>query len=90
MEDQKDNEIEGFEGVPDEINMADIMSRDFGETKVGKKLSDYTTRRVIVMVLAMLFSTPFLSIDLYLGEQPLSLEYGLSLVHMFGPGTTAG
>ena len=49
---------------------------DKEESIVGKKLTDFTTRKVIILVLAMLFSTPFFSVEYYL-EQPLSYSYGL-------------
>jgi len=35
------------------------------ESKVGKKLSDLTTRRVIILVLSMLFSVPVFSVATY-------------------------
>ena len=53
--------------------------RDYKESKVGKMLSEYTTRKVIILVLAMLFSTPAMAVDSYLTE-PSSYEYGLSLI----------
>lgn len=53
--------------------------RDYKESKVGKMLSEYTTRKVIILVLAMLFSTPLMSVDTYMDE-PDSYSYGLSLV----------
>jgi len=49
------------------------------ESKVGKKLSDYTTRKVIILVLAMLFSVPVLSVNQYL-EEPEGYDYGLELI----------
>ena len=38
------------------------------ESKVGKRLSDLTTRRVIVLVLAMLISVPVFSTGTYLDD----------------------
>ena len=38
------------------------------ESKVGKKLSDLITRRVIVLVLSMLLSVPIFSDTTYLGD----------------------
>ena len=35
------------------------------ESKVGRKLSDLTTKRVIVLVLAMMFATPLLTLTTY-------------------------
>lgn len=63
--------------------------RDYKESKVGKLLSEYTTRKVILLVLAMLFSTPLMAVDTYLTE-PDSYAYGLSLIQMLGPSTHSG
>lgn len=52
------------------------------ESKVGKKLSDLTTRRVIILVLAMLFSVPLFSTSTYL-EDPTSYEYGLAMLSSY-------
>jgi len=49
------------------------------ESRVGKKLSDITTRKVIVLVLIMLFSSVIFKTNTYL-EEPDSYDYGLSLV----------
>lgn len=38
------------------------------ESKVGKKLSDLTTRRVIILVLIMLCSVPIFSVTTYKEE----------------------
>lgn len=35
------------------------------ESKVGKKLSDLTTRRVIMLVLAMMFAVPIFTVSTY-------------------------
>jgi len=35
------------------------------ESKVGKKLSDLTTKRVIVLVLTMMFSVPLFMLTTY-------------------------
>lgn len=35
------------------------------ESKVGRKLSDLTTKRVIVLVLTMMFATPLLTLTTY-------------------------
>lgn len=62
---------------------------DKNESKVGKKLNDKTTRRVIIMVLAMLFTVPIFTVGTYIGE-PNSYDYGLALVHHLGPDTPGG
>ena len=46
------------------------------ESKVGKKLSDLTTKRLIIVVLAMLFSVPIFDPATY-QETPSADEYGL-------------
>jgi predicted RNase H-like nuclease len=46
------------------------------ESKVGKRLSDLTTRRVIILVLAMMFSVPFFSLTTYI-EEHKSYKFGL-------------
>jgi hypothetical protein len=56
---------------------------------VGKKLLDYTTRRVIILVLAMLFSVPLFSVGSYL-DDPNSYYYGLSLIKELKPYSLAG
>lgn len=50
------------------------------ESRVGKKLSELTTRRVIVLVLVMMFVIPWLRID-QAAQLPFSAYYGADLVH---------
>jgi hypothetical protein len=57
------------------------------ESKVGKKLSDLTTRRVIILVLSMMFSIPFLSLDTYKSED--TFTFGLELINAY-PKYSAG
>jgi hypothetical protein len=52
------------------------------ESKVGKKLSDLTTRRVILLVLAMMFSVPAFTISSYKNENN-SFLFGLNLIHAY-------
>lgn len=52
------------------------------ESHVGKKLSDLITRRVIVIVLVMMFSVPLLSLDTYY-DDPNSFSYGLQSIAAF-------
>ncbi len=52
------------------------------ESYVGQKLSDLTTRRVITIVLIMMFSVPILSLDTYI-EEPTSFKWGLQLISSF-------
>ena len=52
------------------------------ESKVGKKLSDLTTRRVIILVLAMLFSVPIFSTSTYM-QDPDTYDYSVAYVSSF-------
>lgn len=65
---QHGSELEGYEDIPDKIDFKQLLTRDYKESKVGKMLSEYTTRKVIILVLAMLFSTPAMAVDTYLDE----------------------
>ena len=59
------------------------------ESKVGKKLSDFTTRKVVILVLVMLFTSPIFTVATYL-EEPNTYNYGLDLLHEIGPNTEVG
>lgn len=59
------------------------------ESKVGKHLSEKLTKRVIILVLAMLFSVPLFTVTTYF-VPPNSLDYGLDLISTLGPTTKAG
>ncbi len=56
------------------------------ESKVGKMLSDLTTRRVIILVLAMLISVPLFT-DVTYQEENTSFEFGVSLLQRYKPHT---
>lgn len=56
------------------------------ESKVGKKLSDLTTRRVIILVLAMLFSVPLFSTSTYMTD-PDTFDYSVAYVSSFNKTT---
>ena len=49
---------------------------------MGKKLSDLTTKRVIILVLAMMFSVPIFSIYTYKDENN-SFKFGLELMDQY-------
>jgi len=49
------------------------------ESKVGKKLSDLTTRRVIVLVLTMLISVPLFTSSTYIDDNT-SNDLGLKMM----------
>ena len=59
------------------------------ESKVGKKLSDFTTRKVVILVLVMLFTSPFFTVTTYL-EEPNSYNYSLELLKVLGPRSEGG
>lgn len=63
------------------------------ESRVGKKLSDMTTRKVICLVLVMLFILPYLESS-SLSDMPLSGQYGVDMVYKsfedYRKGTQAG
>ena len=59
------------------------------ESRVGKKLSEITTKKVIILVLVMLFSSMLFKSGSYL-EEPDSFNFGLILVQSLGPSTPGG
>ena len=58
------------------------------QSNVGKKLSDLTMKRVILVVLTMLFTFPFLTSSTYLEEEE-AYKFGLDLIHDYSPYTEA-
>lgn len=52
------------------------------ESLVGKQLSDLTTRKVIILVLAMMFSDPLLTYSTYY-EASTSYQFGLDLLREY-------
>jgi hypothetical protein len=52
------------------------------ESRVGKKLSDLTTKRVIILVLAMMFSFPLFTYSTYTDEND-SFTFGLEAMKLF-------
>lgn len=65
-----------------------MMSED-KESKVGKKLSEFTTRKVVILVLIMLFTSPVFTVSTWL-EEPNSYNFGLDLLKAIGPRTEGG
>ena len=59
------------------------------ESKVGKKLSDKLTQRVIILVLVMLFSVPLFTVTTYF-DPPNSFDYGIDLIYTLGPNSLGG
>ena len=59
-----------------------------GETRVGQKLSELTTRRVILGVLGMVFTLPWFDLDTYPKfTEPGFRETGLTVLHAFAKGS---
>ena len=48
---------------------------------MGKQLTDFTTRKVIMMVLIMLFTNPLFMVSTYITE-PYSYSHGIDLIRM--------
>eukprot|EP00929_Paragymnodinium_shiwhaense_P045546 TRINITY_DN2325_c0_g4_i1.p1 TRINITY_DN2325_c0_g4~~TRINITY_DN2325_c0_g4_i1.p1 ORF type:complete len:1012 (+),score=223.43 TRINITY_DN2325_c0_g4_i1:326-3361(+) len=72
----EDDDDWGDEGEePDPTGMSKAEPAADQESRVGKRLSELTTRRVIILVLTMLFLVPFLRVDL-VDQAPSSSNYG--------------
>ena len=56
-----------------------ILEEQRKESNVGKMLTDYTLRKVILIVLLMLFTNPLFMVQTYVSE-PNSFNYGLDLL----------
>lgn len=52
------------------------------ESKVGRRLSELTTRRVIILVLGMMFGLPLFSTALWM-EENTSYQFGLEVLDDF-------
>ncbi len=78
-EDDEEEDID-FTGNNQVVQEEEAKSPE--ESKVGKKLSDLTTRRVIVLILTMMFSVPILTLTTYMSENE-SFTFGLTLVTSF-------
>ena len=61
------------------LNMDIIMEEKRKESNVGKKLTDFTLRKVILIVLVMLFTNPLFMIQSYITD-PSSLNFGLDIL----------
>ena len=70
-----------------ELAAKHLQTKSSGETRVGQRLSELTTRRVIVGVLGMLFALPWFDLDTYPSLQEASFkESGLRVLHAFAAG----
>jgi hypothetical protein len=59
-------------------------SPDPDETKLGKKLSELTTKMVMILVLTFMISVPIFTNSTY-KDDSFKYEYGLNLVAEFYP-----
>jgi len=74
------NKIQATASVrPGEDDDEEEKDKQGSESRVGKKLSDVTTRRVIILVLSMLTILPTFSVDASL-KLPTSGQFGADLV----------
>lgn len=56
---------------------------------MGKKLSDLTTRRVIILVLIMMFSVPLFTLSTYTDvDSNTGFAFGLELIALYGSNPT--
>ena len=65
-----------------QIQKSNEPKMNMEESKVGQKLSDLTTRKIIVIVLIMMFSVPLFSLDTY-QDDPNSYIYGLEMIAVY-------
>ena len=56
-----------------------VVNDNKKESYVGKKLNDSTTKKVIILVLVLIFSFPILTVNSYI-RLPLSYDTGLDLL----------
>ena len=85
MDKQKEKKGEDEEISAEElaqIQKKNEPNMNMQESKVGQKLSDLTTRKVIVIVLIMMFSVPLFSLDTY-QDDPNSYNYGLEMIALY-------
>ncbi|CAG9322321.1 unnamed protein product [Blepharisma stoltei] len=62
----------------EEADIADLKIPE--ESKIGKKLSELTTKRIIILVLSVMIMLPFFSTTFY-NESNASYEYGLEVIN---------
>jgi hypothetical protein len=75
----------GEENNEEEEEREDVTEQDVDipeESKVGKKLTDLTTKKTIVLVLSLLLAIILFNPDFYL-ETMTSMEFGLKIFNSF-------
>lgn len=82
MDNEKQENSASFIKMLPAAAMSDKVMKIPEESKVGKKLSDLTTKRLIIVVLAMLFSIPIFDTTTYI-ETPDCNIFGLNLIANF-------
>ena len=85
------NDPYGFGSAPDlnKQKKENKVKNTKKEFVIAQEMSKITSKRVIVVVLTMLFSVPFFYVTSYITE-PNSHNFGLSLIHELGPSTEGG
>lgn len=82
LESQQEWDLTSDVKQDDDDKERDVMNHDGQEeTRVGKKLSDMTSRRVIVLILVMLFCSFFFTVDSWGIEFVLSGSIGPNLIY---------
>jgi len=61
----------------------DDEESNVSESAVSRKLSEMTTRRVIMLVLVIMLSLPFFQPSMYMEELPSSSQYGIDHLYRF-------
>mmetsp|Transcript_58280 Transcript_58280/g.138858 ORF Transcript_58280/g.138858 Transcript_58280/m.138858 type:complete len:870 (-) Transcript_58280:61-2670(-) len=69
----------GGEGLQPGQEMDDDMLGS--ESRVGTRLSQLTTQKVIILILCMLIILPNMKMDVWFSELPASSQYGADVIH---------
>mmetsp|Transcript_39516 Transcript_39516/g.113706 ORF Transcript_39516/g.113706 Transcript_39516/m.113706 type:complete len:980 (+) Transcript_39516:112-3051(+) len=72
MKDDDDKTGPGRESPDEEV---------YAESRVGQKLSQMTTQKVIVLILSMLIMLPIISVEAWFRETPTAAQYGADVVN---------
>jgi hypothetical protein len=59
------------------------------ESKIAVELQDRITKKVVILVLAFLFTAPLFTVSAWTSP-PDSYDYGLRMLHALGPRTPVG
>merc|ERR1719183_1554149 len=53
----------------------------YAESRVGMKLSQKTTQKVILLVLSMLIALPIITVEEFFRDMPTSSQYGADVIY---------